>query len=215
MLPHCPYAIFDLDGTLIDSIPFWNDIGQDYLISQGKIPEEHLEQRILAMTLEESADYFRRSYGISKDIPTIISEVYEMMETHYRLDIPAKPGACDYLRSLKNQGVSMALCSTSSPELIRTVLTRLGILSLFDAVVSCQEVGTGKHSPAAYLYCLERLGVRDPALCMVYEDAAFAMETARSCGLSVTGVYDPGCEKTPEEVLALCDDYIRDFRDLL
>ena len=128
------YAIFDMDGTLIDSMVFWKNLATEYLTSKGilQIPADILEQ-IKPMTMSESAALFRREFGLTGDVE---AQMNEMMEDHYRNDIPLKPGAWEYLENLHRQGVRMCVASATAEHLMESCLTRLGVRQYFELCLS-------------------------------------------------------------------------------
>ncbi|MCD8329804.1 MAG: HAD family phosphatase [Lachnospiraceae bacterium] len=208
-----PYAIFDMDGTLVDSMPYWHNIGRDYLLSRGKEPEEHLWEKLSTMSTAESARYFQERYGLTEDVPTIVQGFNNIMAENYRLRVPAKPGVREYLLSLRDAGVDLSLATATSIPLVEVTLRRLELLPLFSHITSCDEVGVGKDRPDVFQLALKRLGAA-PEEAVMYEDAWFAVQTAKALGMHVAGVYDPTCTGTPEQMAAVCDCYIRDFSTL-
>ena len=208
-----PCAIFDMDGTLVDSMPYWHRLGRDYLILHGLKPEADLEQQIAAMTLLESAEYFRDHYGLKLSADEIIQGVNELMEENYRLRIPAKPGAEAFVKALRDAGIHLHICSATPVPLVKVMLERLGILSCFESITSCEEAGAGKDRPDAYLLSLSRAGFK-PEETILFEDADFAIRTALKLGLHVAAVYDASCRSTPEELRAAAEEYIVSFEDL-
>lgn len=185
------YAIFDMDGTLIDSMPYWKDLARDYLESKGvrDIPPD-LPERIKAMTMAESAQLFRWEFHLTGDIA---GEMNARMDDHYRSDIPLKPGVREYLQKLHARGVTMCVASATAGHLMERCLTRLGIREYFAFLLSCETVGAGKHSPEVYHAAARRLGAA-PEETAVYEDALYALETAAKAGFFVIGVYDPAAD---------------------
>ena len=173
------YAIFDMDGTLVDSMGFWKNLASEYLRSKGvtDIPADILE-RIKPMTMSESAALFQSEFDLHGDIE---SEMNAMMADHYRNDIPLKPGAAKYLHTLHQTGVKMCVASATAEHLMASCLERLGILHCFAFLMSCETVGAGKDSPAVYLEAARQLGA-EPAEIAVYEDALYALRTAKDVG---------------------------------
>lgn len=205
-----PYAIFDMDGTLIDSMVFWKGLAEEYLHSKGipDIPED-LPDRIQSMTMTESGELFRQAFGLTGDIP---AEMNAMMNAHYHRDIPLKTGAADYLSRLRARGVRMCVASATAEPLMESCLKRLGVRDHFDFLLSCESVGAGKNRPDVYFEAAKRLGAR-PADCAVYEDALYAVKTARAAGFSVIAVYDPSADW--EKAAKIADETILNWEDTL
>lgn len=212
-MKYYPFAVFDMDGTLVDSMPFWQSCGSDYLISRGCVPEKGLWEKLSTMSTMESAEYFRQQYGLPEPPEEIVAGFNGIMEENYRLRVPAKPGVSEYLALLSDAGVTMSICSATSRPLVEITLRRLGLLDYFADITSCDEVAAGKDRPDVFLLALRRLGAR-PQDAVMYEDADFAVRTAHELGMHVAAVYDPTCLSTKEELAPYWDSYIEDFRKL-
>ncbi|MBO6164355.1 MAG: HAD family phosphatase [Lachnospiraceae bacterium] len=208
-----PFAIFDMDGTLVDSMPYWRRTGAEYLIQKGLVPEEGLWEKLALLSTEESAVYLREHYGLTDSVEEIVAANNHIMYEHYRLDIPAKPGVPEYLDMLEQAGVIMSVCSATSPDLVDMTLTRLGLRHHFRYLTSCDEVNAGKDRPDVFLLALKKLSA-SPEEAVMYEDADFGIRTAKALGMHVAGVYDPTCQTPPEEISLVCDTYIRDYRQI-
>lgn len=204
------YAIFDMDGTLIDSMPVWKGLASEYLHSKGvsEIPAD-LPERIKTMTMSESAELFKREFGLTGDPER---EMNAMLEEHYRSDIPLKPGVRDYLHQLQEKGVRMCVASATAEHLMEASLKRLGVLPCFAFLLSCESVGAGKHSPAVYHEAARRLDAK-PEEIAVYEDALYAIETAKSAGFHTVGIHDEGSEW--DAVREAADETIFDWEEAL
>ena len=204
------FAIFDMDGTLVDSMGFWKDLASEYLRSKGiqEIPVGILE-RIKPMTMSESAALFRSEFGLSGDIE---GEMNAMMDDHYRSDIPLKPGVAAYLQKLREQGVRMCVASATAEHLMEACLSRLGVLPCFDFLLSCESVGAGKNSPLVFREAARLLGA-DEAEIAVYEDALYAIRTAKEAGFHVVGVFDATADWKAVQLTA--DETILNWEDAL
>ena len=204
------YAIFDMDGTLIDSMVFWKNLATEYLTSKGilQIPADILEQ-IKPLTMSESAALFRREFGLTGDVE---AQMNEMMEDHYRNDIPLKPGAWEYLENLHRQGVRMCVASATAEHLMESCLTRLGVRQYFEFLLSCETVGAGKRSPLVYQESARRLGTV-PGEIAVYEDALYAVQTAKAAGFHVVGVYDDSAADSWQAIEQESDEVILNWEE--
>ena len=204
------FAIFDMDGTLIDSMVFWKNLATEYLTSKGilQIPADILEQ-IKPMTMSESTALFRREFGLTGDVE---AQMNEMMEDHYRNDIPLKPGAWEYLENLHRQGVRMCVASATAEHLMESCLTRLGVRQYFEFLLSCETVGAGKRSPLVYQESARRLGTV-PGEIAVYEDALYAVQTAKAAGFHVVGVYDDSAADSWQAIEQESDEVILNWEE--
>lgn len=204
------FAIFDMDGTLIDSMGFWKDLAPEYLASKGvgEVPAEILE-RIKPMTMSESAALFREAFGLTGDVE---AEMNALMEGHYRTDIPLKPGAGEYLQKLHQSGVRMCVASATAAHLMEACLSRLGVRAYFEFLLSCEAVGAGKRSPQVYHEAARRLGA-PPGEIAVYEDALYAVQTAKEAGYHVVGVYDESAAGRWRTVAQTADEIIWNWEE--
>lgn len=207
------FAIFDMDGTLVDSMVFWQRLGREFLASRDitERVEEVLEQ-IIPMTMTESAALFIQEYGLPGTPEDLAAEMNAIMEHHYCFDVPLKPGVPEYLDKLRSTGVKMCVASATPVHLIRACLTRLGVAEYFSFLISCDEAGAGKDRPEVFLLASERLGAI-PRETAVYEDALYAAKTAKKAGFYTVGVYDKCAAENWEALKALSDETIRDWRE--
>lgn len=204
------FAIFDMDGTLIDSMPYWGTLGAEYLGRRGAQMTDDLRQRIKPMTMTESAALFIREFDLPGTPESVAAEMNDMMDEHYRADIPLKPGVKEYLVSLRKKGVTLCVASATAEHLMERCLTRLGVRENFEFLLSCESVGAGKDRPDVYFAAARRLGA-GAGECAVYEDAIYAAKTAKEAGFYVVGVYDESADKRWAELSALADETIRAF----
>lgn len=205
-----PFAIFDMDGTLIDSMSYWADLGAEFLSRKGAQMTEEIRERIKPMTMTESAALFIREFGLPGTPESVAAEMNDMMDEHYRSDIPLKSGVREYLASLQERGVTMCVASATAEHLMELCLTRLGVREKFAFLLSCESVGKGKDRPDVYFAAARRLGAAAED-CAVYEDAIYAAKTARDAHFYVVGVYDASADAYWPELSALADETIRAF----
>ena len=204
------FAIFDMDGTLIDSMAFWKNLATEYLNAKGvaEIPADILE-RIKPMTMSESAALFKQEFGLTGD-PA--AEMNAIMEDHYRNDIPLKSGVREYLENLHRQGVRMCVASATTEHLMESCLTRLGVRNYFNFLLSCETVGAGKRSPLVYQEAARQLGAV-PGDIAVYEDAMYAVQTAKEALFHVVGVFDPGSAGNWKTIEKIADEIIINWEE--
>ena len=204
-------AIFDFDGTLVDSMFIWDTIGEDYLRSLGKEPHEDLKETFMTLTLEEAAEYYRTHYGVTLSVKEIVDGVNAMVEGIYRTRVALKQGVADFLAQLKDNGTRMCIATVTDRYLVEETLDRLGILQYFSEIFTCAEVGYGKDKPIIYRKALEHLGTTKNET-YVFEDSLFALKTAKADGFTTVGVYDRH-ENRQDNLKNLADYYIVDFAD--
>ena len=209
------YAIFDMDGTLIDSMVYWKKLGSEYLALHGITEDlDEIMERIKTMTMTESAELFRREFCLSGTKESIADEMNQMMNEHYRNDIPLKNGVENYVKRLYDSGVKMCVASATDRGLMQECLDRLGIRECFEFLLSCEEVGVGKKEPKVYFEAVKRLQGRDilqPEEVAVYEDADYAIRTAVNAGFYTIAVYDDSNKRKWEQLKAQTQEAIKDW----
>lgn len=205
----CRGAIFDLDGTLLNSMPLWETLGDHYLRLHGITSHEGLDDLLRPMSLSDAAAYLIKEYALCQDEKTVENDITRMIEREYRESLLLKPGAADFLRMFAASGVRMCIATATPEPLVRAALKRCGVMDCFRAVVTCAAVGCGKDSPEIYNTALTMLGT-PRAVTLVVEDAPHAIHTARSSGFPVMAVYDAAAGD-PAAIAAQSDWYCRDF----
>lgn len=208
------HAIFDMDGTIMDSMPAWKNLAKYYLTGRGIEIPENLNEIITAMSMTESANYFKNKFGIKDSLKRIISDINKLIVDKYRYEIPLKPYVKEYLSNLHKDGVIMCVATATPVQLAQEALKRLEVLRYFSFVLCCDEVGVGKSKPNIYYLALKKMGA-DITDTIVYEDSDYAIKTAKSAGFYTVGVYDESASKSKEEMQLLCDRYIDSFECLL
>lgn len=202
-------AIFDLDGTLLDSMFVWDTLPEEYLKSLGKEPKENLAEIFETFTLEQSAEYYRSHYKITLSVREIIKDINKMAAKFYRTRVTLKDGVKDFLKRLKNNGVKMCVATVTDKEVAEDVLKRLGVFEYFYGIYTCSEVGFGKETPEIYRYALKHLGTKKHET-VVFEDVFYALKTAKCDGFKVAAVYDEH-EIRQAQMKETADFYIKDF----
>jgi len=205
--------IFDLDGTLLDSMGVWKKIDIDFLSRRGIIAPKDYTDAVLTMTLPEAAAYTINRFTLTNSADELVQEWHKMAISAYET-IAMKPYAKEYLLALKKQGAKLAVATSSSLELFEPALKYHGIYDLFNAICTSDEVGCNKSCPDIFLLAADKLAV-NPCDCVVFEDILAAVRSAKSIGMTVYGVYDASSQADWEEIVRLADDVIIDFREML
>ena len=202
-------AIFDLDGTLLDSMFIWDTFGEEYLRTLGKDPKENLTETFKTFTLEQAAEYYREHYGVTLSVEEIVDGVNEMAAEIYRTKVTLKDGVRAFLEGLRAQGVKMCVATVTDRPIVEDVLKKLGIRDFFTEIFTCAEVGYNKETPHIYRVALEALGTKKDET-VVFEDTLHALMTAKNDGFPVAAVYDKH-ESRQTEMKANGEYYITDF----
>ena len=200
-------AIFDVDGTLLDSMFIWDTIGETYLRSIGYQPKENLNETFKNMSLHQAARYYQTEYGVTQSIDEIMDGVNAMLERYYRFEAPLKPGAAELLERLRQSGVRLCIATATDRHLVEAALNRCGVLSCFGEIFTCNEVGHGKDEPDIFEAALRFLGT-EKSETVVFEDSLYAIRTAKETGFPVAAVYDSH-EKEQDKVRLLADIYLK------
>jgi len=182
-------AIFDLDGTILDSMFIWDTIGEDYLRSLGREPKENLKETFKTFRLEQAAEYYRENYGVTLSVKEIVDGINKMVEKYYANIVPLKPYIKPFLDNLKTKGIKMCVATVTDKHLAEAALKRLGIINYFSKIFTCADVGHSKEQPHIYREAQKHLGTSKSET-IVFEDALYALITAKSDGFVTAGVFD-------------------------
>ena len=204
-------AIFDMDGTLLDSMWIWDTMGEDCLRRMGFEPHEDINETFKSLSLAEAAEYYRREYGVTQSVSEIVEGIDAIALESYRDRVTPKPGAAEFLHRLSEAGVKMCIATSTDRHLVETALRRCGIDGYFSRIFTCTEVGHGKSEPTVFRAALEYLGTTRSDT-YIFEDACFAIRTAKRDGFKIAAVYD-GHQREHGEIRALADWYMDDLTD--
>ncbi|MDD6207505.1 MAG: HAD family phosphatase [Clostridiales bacterium] len=184
-------AIFDLDGTLLDSANVWSDIDRAFLAKRGfSVPEDY-QKTIAPMGFYETACYTIRRFSLDETPEDLIAEWNDMARMAYHQQVLLKPESKDFLDFLHREQIPLAIATASHRDLFEPCLERLGIKDFFSVMLTVQDVGVGKEEPDLYLETARRLGVK-PEECLVLEDLPVTIQSASRGGFLTVGVYDQG-----------------------
>ena len=175
-------AIFDVDGTLLDSMFIWDTLGETYLRSIGYTPKENFNETFKNMSLYQAACYYISEYGVTLSVEEIMDGVNLMIRDFYLNDVKLKPYAADFLQRLNSKGIRMCIATATNKIIVEAVLEKYDIRKYFSEVYTCSSVGYGKDKPIIYRIAAEHLKT-DKFETLVFEDALYAlnMEQAVLC----------------------------------
>ena len=202
--------IFDLDGTLIDSMHIWDQIDDEFLARRGfRVPPDY-QDKINGMGFRQVAEYTIARFGLTESADELLAEWQQMAIDHYRNDLSAKAGAEAYLQSLQSSGIPLAIATSLPASLYQPVLAKNHLQNYFRVLLSTDQVGCSKEQPKIFLQAAQLLGV-SPKHCWVFEDVLPAIRSAKRAGMSVCAVYDPANQADWEHICASADLAITDF----
>ena len=207
-------AIFDLDGTLIDSIGVWEKIDHAFLKKRHLPVPKNYVRDLSSMGHKEAAEYTVSLFHLKESAEEVLAEWKDMAIDEYSNHIRLKPNAKEYLLFLKAQGIKLGVATSLPEALYVPVLQNNGIYRLFDAFSSTQEVSRGKEYPDVYLLTAKKLGV-PPRDCVVFEDILPAIRGALLSGMRPYGVYDPYSEHQLGRIMQLSTAFIFDFSQMM
>ena len=214
MLNDIKAAIFDLDGTLVDSMWVWSQIDVEYLEIKGYSLPENLRNEISHLSFSQTAIYFKNKFNLDDTIEKILEDWHNMAFNYYSTDVKLKLGVKDFLNHLKSFKIKIALATSNSIPLLEACLKNNEIYEYFDSITITDEVSNGKDCPDVYLLAASKLGV-NPKDCLVFEDILPAIQGAKAANMKVIAVKDDECLDSKEDLLKYADKYIHSFIDLL
>ena len=180
------YSIFDVDGTILDSMEVWNTLASQYVQSLGKVTEKNLDEIVSDMSLEQSATYLKNHYKINKQEERIISEILNFISDFYEYEVNLMPGFKEFISHYDSINVIGTSCDE---ELVKIALNRLGVLNYFEDIITCSKVNKSKDDSDFYLACAQALKQR-PEDIVVFEDADYCIDVARKVGFKVIKIKD-------------------------
>ncbi len=207
-------VIFDLDGTLIDSMGIWYDIDRKFLAENGvKNPPADISDRMKKMTIYESSELFINEFKLSCTKEYVVKRIEELVRIEYEENIPLKPYAAEILDFLDNRGISYGVATATYHSLAEAVLKRCGIRDRFEFLLTDKDYPRGKKFPDIFLGAAEILGAR-PNEILVAEDALHCVETAKNAGFITAAVYDKASECDKEILSETADFYISGLNEI-
>ncbi|MGN9163761.1 HAD family hydrolase [Tissierellaceae bacterium HCP3S3_D8] len=206
-------AIFDLDGTLIDSMWLWRDLANNYLLSIGVEPPEDLRESLKELSILEASFYMKDRFNLKKSPEEINSEIESILTDYYANRFELKPHVLEVLNTLKKRNIKICVATATDDRLALSVLNRLGIKDYFEFIQTCNSTGLGKNESKFFQVAVDRLEV-EPEETWVFEDTLHCMISAKKCGLNVVAIKDDSALMDIDEIKRIADIFIDDFSKL-
>lgn len=213
MLTDIKAVLFDLDGTLVDSMWLWKDIDVEYLGRFGIRPPEGLQKDIEGMSFSETAAYMKERFQIPDSIDTMKKDWNQMAWDRYTYKVPLKEGVREFLEHCLKNHVKLGIATSNSRELVHNIIKVHGLDNYFSVIVTACEVEKGKPAPDVYLEAAKRCNT-DPAHCLVFEDIVPGILAGKAAGMKVCAVEDQYSLYQKEEKAKFADYYIKDYFDI-
>lgn len=206
--------IFDLDGTVLDSMEIWETVDEFFLKENNIKYICDISDKVKKLSIEESAQFFIDEFKLTHTREYVIKRIEEIVSEQYEFNIPLKPYVTEYLDMLDSKGIPYCIATATYRSLAETALRRLGILDRFKFILTCSDIGEGKTSPKVFLRAAEMLGVK-PCNTAVIEDALHCIETAGKADFHVIGIKDKTSEADWKQITEISDKTISSFKELL
>ena len=205
-------AIFDMDGTFLDSMPYWINAGSFFLESLQIQGEENLGEKLLDMTLPEGCIYLKEKYSLNLSPEQIEEKIKNILLSAYTNEISFKGTSLSFLKKLKESGSKIAVCTHTERSLFSPAFKRLGLENFFDYVISAKEFGLSKSHPEIFFHVAEKLNSK-PEETWVFEDALYAIITAKRAGFKTAGIFDSSSQKDEEKIKKIATKYFYTYSE--
>ena len=207
-------AIFDIDGTILDTMGVWKEITMNFLFKKGIVPTIEEMDNYRDLSMDETMRYTKEQFNLSESVEELKDGFERLSCEKYMYEVAAKPYVKEYMEKLKSEGVKIGVATSGYPELWQHALKRLGMLHLIDGFALTSETGVNKSKPDVYLLAAKRIGV-EPENCMVFEDIVSGIIGAKAGGMMATAIYDDSNASQTDELKRLADRYIVSWEELL
>ena len=205
-----------MDGTIVDSMPFWDRLTGEYLESLQLPPEEHLDLKdaVERLSMREAAELFQQALDLDKTPEEIVLEMGDLMDKHYQEDIQLRAGVKDFLEGMRAEGVPMCVLTLTPAPLAYACLDRLGVAEYFAFILCSDDVGIGKERPEIFAQTAWEFGVY-PMETIVFEDSHYAARAAKQAGCTVVGIFEQTHEEHWPMMQRICDETVMDWEEAM
>lgn len=208
------YAIFDMDGTIVDSMKQWRESGSAFLRKIGIEPTRDLIKMIRTTPYAEISQILNERYGMNFTGVEIENEFFKIMRYSYKNTVFEKEGVSQFLGYLKSLHIPMCVATGTCQELTQYILEKLNLRDYFEFVITCPEVGKDKHSPLIFEKALERIG-GEKGNTIIFEDSLIAIKAATKAHFRTIGVYDETFMEDRKQIKKLAEQYVYSLSDVI
>lgn len=206
-------VIFDIDGVVLDSMSAWDKAGEMYLKRLGKEPEPGLSKTLETMSMKEGAEFLKKNYRLDMDEDEIIKGINDTIRDFYAYEVRLKEGVEQFLKGLHQHGIKIVAATSCDREVFEKALVRLNVIGYFESFFTSTETGSGKTKPDIFIAAAGYMGT-PPKETWVFEDALYAIKTAKSAGFRTAGVYDDYSKDSWDEIKRVSDLYFEKLDDV-
>ena len=206
-------AIFDADGTLLDSMGQWNLVPYKYVKSLGVAADENIAEKLFTMTISEAAEFIIDEYELSVTVEEAVEGMDAIIREFYKNDVKLKDGAGELLEFFKSRGIPMVIGTSTDRDCIEVGLERTGISAYFDRIYTSTEVGKSKEKPDLFIQAMEFME-SSPDETIVFEDGLYSLRTAAALGMKTVGIFDEVSLSNQKELKELADLYVEEGESL-
>ena len=214
MLEGIKGIIFDLDGTMVDSMWMWRGIDEEFMAKRGLAMTDGLELAIEGMSFRETAEYFVRTFPLTESVEELMDIWVQMAIDKYEHEVPVKPGLMHFLQEMKARGIRMGIATSNARILLDAVANAHGFYGYMDGILTANEVKRGKPAPDVFLAVAEKIGIA-PADCLVFEDIPQGIRAGLAAGMRVCGISDEYSKAQEAEKRSLAHYYIDSYEQVL
>ena len=207
-------AIFDADGTLLDSMGQWNLVPYKYIKSLGVDADENIAEKLFTMTISEAAEYIIDEYDLTVTAEEAVEGMDAIIREFYQNEVELKEGARELLEYFKAREIPMVIGTSTDRDCIEVGLERTGLSSYFDRIYTSTEVGKSKAEPDLFIQAMEFMG-SDPEETIVFEDGLYSLKTAATLGMKTVGIFDEVSIANQKEIKELADLYVSEGESLV